>query len=120
MCCYQRVSLRISTTSEILSEMHSIIRGGLILGGRSLKRRRQSVFFTFVNPMDDDKGMEETPCNLTKPRIAPYKNTWKSHQQWSILVKIEAHSRERERIAIFVKHGHTQTSSTTHCLWFAS
>ena len=24
--------------------------------------------------------MEETPCDLTKPRIAPYKNTWKRFQ----------------------------------------
>ena len=24
--------------------------------------------------------MKETPCNLTKPRIAPYKNTWKRFQ----------------------------------------
>ena len=56
-----------------VSEMHSIIRSGLILGGRSLKRGRQSVFFTFVNPREDDTGTEETPCDLTKPRIAPYK-----------------------------------------------
>ena len=62
------------------SEMHSIIRSGLIPGGRSLKRRRQSVFFTPVNPMNDDKGMEETPCDLTKPRIAPYRKTWKPLQ----------------------------------------
>ena len=27
--------------------------------------------------MEDDDGMEETPCDLTKPRIVPYKNTWK-------------------------------------------
>ena len=35
----------------IVSEMHSIIRSGLIPGGRSLKRGRQSVFFTMVNPI---------------------------------------------------------------------
>ena len=56
-----------------VSEMRSIIRSGLIPGGRSLKKGRQSVFFTFVNPMEDDTGMEETPCDLTKPRIAEYK-----------------------------------------------
>ena len=27
--------------------------------------------------MDDDQSMEETPRDLTKPRIVPYKNTWK-------------------------------------------
>ena len=31
-------------------DMHSTIQGGLIPGGRSLKRDRQSVFFTAVNP----------------------------------------------------------------------
>ena len=35
-----------------ISEMHSIARSGLIPGGRSLKRDRQSVFFSAVNPMD--------------------------------------------------------------------
>ena len=38
-----------------VSEMHSIIRSGLIPGGRSLKRGRQ-----------DDNCMEETLCDLTK------------------------------------------------------
>ena len=38
------------------------------------------MFFTTVNPMDDEHGMEETPRDLTKPRIAPYKNTWKRPQ----------------------------------------
>ena len=62
------------------SEIHSMIRSGLILGGRSLKRDRQSVLFTAVNPMDDDQSMEEIRCDLDKPRIAPYKNTWRPHQ----------------------------------------
>ena len=30
--------------------------------------------------MEDVYGMGETPCDLTKPRIAPYKNTWKRPQ----------------------------------------
>ena len=46
----------------------------------SLKRGRQAVFFTTVNPMEDGYGLGETPCDLTKPRIAPYKNTWKRFQ----------------------------------------
>ena len=37
--------------------------------GRSLKRGRQSVFFTIVNPMEDENCVEETSCDLTKPRI---------------------------------------------------
>ena len=59
------------------SEMNSLVRSGSILEGRSLKRGRQTVF---TNPMEDVNGMEETPCDLTKPRIAPYKNTWKRFQ----------------------------------------
>ena len=54
-------------------EIHSIIRSGWIPGGRSLKRDRQSMFFTAVNPMDDDQSMEEVRCDLDKPRITPYK-----------------------------------------------
>ena len=63
-----------------VSDMQPIIRSGLVPGGQSLKRGRQSVFFTVVKPMEDDNCMEETPCDLTEPRIVPYKNTWKRHQ----------------------------------------
>ena len=38
------------------------------------------MFFTTVNPMEDENCLEKTPCDLTKPRIAPYKSTWKHHQ----------------------------------------
>ena len=53
------------------SDLNTRTRNGLIPGGTSLKRGRQSVFFTTVNPMEDVHGIGETPCNLTKPRIAP-------------------------------------------------
>ena len=33
---------------------------------KSLNRGRQAVFFTTVNPMDDEYGMGETPCDLPK------------------------------------------------------
>ena len=56
-----------------VSEMHSTIRSGLIPGGKSLKRNKQSVFFTAVNKMDDDESMKEIRGNLDKPRIAPHK-----------------------------------------------
>ena len=41
------------------NEVNSIIRSGLIPGGKSLKRERKAVFFTTVNPMDDGYGMGE-------------------------------------------------------------
>ena len=56
-----------------VSDIHSIIRSELIPGGSSLKRDRQSVFFTVVNPTDDDQSMEEILWDLDRPRIAPYK-----------------------------------------------
>ena len=63
-----------------VSEVQPIIRSGLSPGGQSLKRGGQSVFFTIVNPMEDQNCVEETSCDLTKPRVVPYKNTWKPHQ----------------------------------------
>ena len=63
-----------------VSEQNSIIRSGLIPGGKCLEGDRQSVFFTAVNPMNDDQGMEEIRCDLDKPRIVPYKSTWRPHQ----------------------------------------
>ena len=63
-----------------VSELHSMIRDGLIPGGQSLKRGRRSVFVTIVNPMEDEHCMEETPRDLTKPNIVSYNNTWKPYQ----------------------------------------
>ena len=62
------------------NELNSITRNGFIPGGTSLKRGRQAVFFTAVDPLEEVHGMGETPCDLTKSRIAPYKNTWKRFQ----------------------------------------
>ena len=56
------------------------------------------MFFTIVNPMEDDKCMEETPCDLTKPRIVPYKNSWNPPSKYGILVQFE--TRPRKKIAI--------------------
>ena len=56
-----------------LSEICSTIRSGLIPGGRSLKRDRQSVFFTAVNPMDDDQSMEENSMRLGQAKDRTFK-----------------------------------------------
>ena len=37
---------------------------GLIPGGVSLKTDRQAVFFTVVNPMDNQDGLGEAVCDL--------------------------------------------------------
>ena len=60
-------------------EMHSIIKSGLIPGGKSLRRDRQPVFFTAVSPMDARQDLKEVECDLDRPSIAPYKHTWKAH-----------------------------------------
>ena len=62
------------------NELNSKIRNGVIPGGTSLKRGRHAVFFITVNPMEDGYGSGETPCDLTKSRIMPSKNTWKRFQ----------------------------------------
>ena len=62
-----------------VSEVHSKIRSGLIPRGKNIKRGIQSVFFTIVNPMEDENCVEETSCDLTKPRIVPYKTAWEPH-----------------------------------------
>ena len=59
--------------------MHPIIQSRLIPGGKEIKKERHAVFFTAVSPMaihlhkqrDDD---------VTKPRIAVYKQNWEIHQ----------------------------------------
>ena len=67
-------------------EMHSIIKRGLIPGGKSFK----SVFFTAVNPIVAWQDQKEVECDLDKPSIAPYKHSWKSSPQYSISVQFEA------------------------------
>ena len=62
------------------NELNSKNRSGFIPGGMSLKRGRQAVFSTTVNPMEDGNGLRETPCDLTRPRIMTYTKTWKRFQ----------------------------------------
>ena len=60
-------------------EMQAIFLSGLIPGGRSNRKNRQSVFFTTVKPIDIQPDQREVEYDLDKPRIAPYKHTWRSH-----------------------------------------
>ena len=48
-------------------EMHFIIQRGLIPGGKSNRRDRQSVFFTAVSPMDIHLDQREVEYDLDKP-----------------------------------------------------
>ena len=46
----------------------------------SLRRDRQSVFFTAVNPMYANQDLEEVQYDLDKPSIAVHKNVWRIPQ----------------------------------------
>ena len=57
-------------------ELRSIVYHGLIPGKVSLKTGREAVFFTVVNPMDNQDGLGETLCDLSQRRIAPFFSSW--------------------------------------------
>ena len=114
--------------------MHSIIPG-LIPGGRSLKRYKQSVFFTAVNAMNANQDLEEVQYDMDKPRIAVYKNTWRVHQNtenWCNLKLAQRGSqfcqRRSHAIALFNTHPamcienvvHMKTGEDLHCTVYQS
>ena len=55
----------------------SIVNHGLLPGGVSLRTGRQAVFFTVVNPMDNQDGLGET-CHKQESRHT--KKSWKRFQ----------------------------------------
>ena len=60
--------------------LHSIIASGLILAGCKIYgRHRQTEFFTAVDPMNKS-WFEQEELDLTKPRHAADKQTWKISQ----------------------------------------
>ena len=60
-------------------ELRSIVNHGLTPGGVSLRTGRQAVFFTVVNPMDNQGGLGGNPVRLVTSKN-PYTNTWKHFQ----------------------------------------
>ena len=73
--------------------VHSITNSGLIAGGQNSSRERQTVFFTAVNPMHKNhKDPQER--DLTKPRLASYKQKWKRHQNTVYWVDIQLAQRK--------------------------
>ena len=64
--------------------LHSITNSGLIAGGQFSGKDRQTVFFTAVNPMQKNQ-----------PRLAPYKQKWKVHQDTVYWVDIQLAQRKR-------------------------
>ena len=74
--------------------LHSITISGLIPGGQNSRRDRQTVFFIAVNPMNKNhKDPQE--LDLTKPRLALYKQKWKKAPGYGVLGRYTACSTKR-------------------------
>ena len=79
-CCWSYIARQCTVTERIYRPLLPRREREWIEVEKSLNRGRQAVFLTTVNPMEDGSCLGETPCDLTKPKIAPYKNTWKRFQ----------------------------------------
>ena len=73
--------------------LHSITNSGLIAGGQNSSRERQTVFFTAVNPTHKNH-QDPIELDLTKPRLASYKQKWKRHQDTVCWVDIQLAQRK--------------------------
>ena len=79
MCQFRTISSSTFIILDVQSVLHSITNSGLIAGGQNSSRERQTVFFTAVNPMHKNHK-DPKELDLTKPRLASYKQEWKRHQ----------------------------------------
>ena len=73
--------------------LHSITKPGLTAGGQNSSSERDTVFFTAVNPMNQDHR-DPQELDLTKPRLASYKQKWKRHQDTLYWVDIQLAQRK--------------------------
>ena len=71
------------------SQVHSITNSG----GQNSSRERQTVFFTAVNPMNKDHR-DPQERDLTKPRLATYKQKKKRYQDTVYWVDIQLAQRK--------------------------
>ena len=74
--------------------LHSITNSGLIAGGQNSSSERQTVFFTAVNPMNNDHR-DPQELDLTKPRLASYKAKVEKAPGYGALGRYTACSKER-------------------------
>ena len=94
-------------------EMRSIVRDGLVPGGFSTKTERHAVFFTVVNPMDDEHGFWETFLRIITSKnraLQEYLETTSGH---GMLVQFIARSRRRTAI---LPNKSNAVVLLTHCL----
>ena len=100
------------------NELNSMLRNELVPGGKSLKRGRQAVFITALNPMEDVYGIGgKLHATSWNQRIAPYKKTWNAFKIRFFFGAIG--SSRKKKACNFTKHSHTQSFSATHCLQLA-
>ena len=69
--------------------LHSITNSGLIPGEQNSSRARQTVFLTAVNPMHKNH-QDPIELDLTKPRLAFYKQNWKCAPRYGVLGRFSA------------------------------
>ena len=98
------VDLVLQDNVLLRDEIFSITRSGLIPEGGSFKRNRQSVFFTAVNPTDDDQIMEEVQYDLDKTKDRTIQKYLETSSKQSVLVQFKA--RTEERIAVHQTRSH--------------
>ena len=70
--------------------LHAITNSGLIAGGHNSSKGRQTAA---VNPMNKDHR-DPQELDLTKPRLASYKQKWKRHQDTVYWVDIQLAQRK--------------------------
>ena len=74
--------------------LHSITNSGLVTGGQMLSKR-QTVFFTSVDPMNKEHR-DPNNIDLEAPRLAWYKQkTWKKHRNTVYWGRYQTCSKER-------------------------
>ena len=76
------------------AKSHSITNSGLIPGRHNSSRDRQKVFFKAANPMHENH-QDPKELDLTKPRLASYKQKWKVHQDTVYWVDFQLAQRKR-------------------------
>ena len=79
---------------DVQVSVRFITNYGLIAGGQNSSRDRQTVFFTSVNPMHQNhKDPQE--LELTKPRLASYKQKVEKAPRYGVLGRHTGCSTER-------------------------
>ena len=98
--------------------LHSITNSGLIPGGQILSRR-QTVFFTSVDPMNKEHK-DPNNIDLEAPRLAWHKQKkkWKIHQDTVYWVDRKNLLNRKDLSSI--KHDRSQSSFTTHSQFIVS